>query len=480
MKSALRELRYPVSLALASAALLGCAAGPNFVAPQPPSDEAYTAAPVQAFGSAGPLEPEQRLALGAAPRADWWTSMHSPELDQVVALALENNPTLEIARANLASAAEMITAANGQRYPQLDSANSVGRTRYGDAFLGPQGSTYPIFSAFSVGVDVKYDFDIFGGLKRGVEQARATAAYQREQLNAAQLSVTGNAVLQALQIASVRAQIEAVQHVLESDEQTLVLVQRARATGVVSDIDVLSATSQRDTDRTLLPPLRQQLNVAQDALAVLIGRSPASWSAPDFSLDRLNLPVELRLRLPSQLVRVRPDIRAAEAQLREASAAVGVATADMYPRITLSAGLAEEGIISGGTAPAWSLIGGLTAPIFHGGALSAKRRAAEAAYRAAFANYQQTVLASFAQVADTLHGLEHDADALQTEQRALDSADSALALVRQGYKVGNAGIVQILTAQRLQQLAELGLVQVRAQRYADTVKLCLASGGGFI
>jgi NodT family efflux transporter outer membrane factor (OMF) lipoprotein len=480
MKSTLRRLRRVAGLVLANSALIGCAAGPNFVAPQPPSEKTYTAAPVQAFGSAGPLDPEQRLALGAAPRADWWTSLHSPELDQVVALALKNNPTLEIARANLASAAEMIAAANGQRYPQIDSANSVGRTRYGAAFLGPEGSTYPVFSAYSVGVDVKYDFDIFGGVKRGIEQATAEAAYQREQLNAAQLSVSGNAVLQALQIASLRAQIEVMQHVLESDEKTLALVQHARAAGVVSDIDVLSAMSQRDSDRTLLPPLRQQLNVAQDALAVLIGRSPASWSAPDFVLAQLNLPVDLSLSLPSELIRVRPDIRAAEAQLHEASAAVGVATAGMYPRITLNAGLAEEGIISGGTAPAWSLIGGLTAPIFHGGTLSAKRRAAEDAYRAAFANYQQTVLASFAQVADTLHGLENDANSLQSQQRALASADSALELVRQGYKVGNAGIVQILTAQRLQQLAELGFVEARAQRYADTVKLCLASGGGVI
>jgi NodT family efflux transporter outer membrane factor (OMF) lipoprotein len=480
MKPTLQKSRHLAALVLASAALFGCAVGPDFVAPQPPSEKTYTASPVQTLGFAGPLDPEQRVALGAATRADWWTALHSPELDQVVELALKNNPTLKIARANLASADEMIAAANGQRYPQIDSANSGGRTRYGAAFLGPQGASYPIFSAYSVGVDVKYDFDIFGGLKRGVEQARAAAAYQREQLNAAQLSVSGNAVLQALQIASFGAQIETVQLVLDSDERTLDLVQHARSAGVVSDIDVLSARSQRDSDRTLLPPLRQQLNVAQDALAVLIGRSPASWSAPDFALERLNLPVDVRMSLPSDLVHERPDIRAAEAQLHEASAAVGVATADMYPRLTLSAGMAEQGIISGGTAPAWSLIGGLTAPIFHGGTLSAKRRAAEDAYRAAFAYYQQTVLASFAQVADTLHGLQNDADFLQSQQQALASADSALELVRQGYKVGNAGIVQILTAQRLQQLADLGVVQARAQRYADTVKLCLASGGGVI
>ena len=478
MTSVLTRLRHITLSAAASSALWGCAVGPNFVAPAAPSEQTYVPATPEGFGSAGPNNPEQHLTMGDSPRSDWWTSMHSPELDHVVEIALANNPTLDVARANLARAAEIVTAVKGNRYPQINSDDSVRRTRYGASFLGPEGSTYPIFSAFSVGANVQYDFDIFGGVKRGIEQATATAAYEHEQLKAAQLSVSGNAVLQALQIASIRAQLRVMNDVLQSDEKTLSLVRSARAAGVVSNIDVLTAQSQRDSDRTLIAPLRQQLNVAQDTLAILVGSAPASWSAPNFDLDHLTLPLDLQLSLPSQLVRVRPDIRAAEAQLHEASAAVGIATADMYPRFTLSAGLAEEGIISGGTAPAWSLLGGLTAPLFHGGALSAKRRAAEDNYRAAFANYQQTVLEAFAQVADTLHGLENDADSLQSEERAVASADSALTLVRQGYGVGNAGIVQVLTAQRLQQLANLGFVQARAQRYADTVKLFLASGGG--
>jgi NodT family efflux transporter outer membrane factor (OMF) lipoprotein len=467
-----------IAMSALAIGMAGCVAGPDYRTPRPPADTTYTSAPVSNLGSPGLLDREQRLTMSSKPKADWWTLMHSSDLDQVVELALKNNQTLEVARANLARAAEGVVAARGGQYPQLDSSNSVGRRRYGASFLGPEGSTYPIFSAYSVGVDISYDFDIFGGIKRGVEQATAAAAYEQDQLQAATLSVSGDAVLQVIQIASVRAQMEVVQHVLESDEKTLTLVRAARAAGVVSDIDVLTAMSQRDSDRTLLPPLRQDLNVAQDTLAVLTGRSPASWSAPNFELKNLDLPLDLQLSLPSELVRVRPDIRAAEAQLHEASAAVGIATADMYPHLTLSAGLAEEGIISGATAPAWSFIGGLTAPIFHGGTLSAKRRAAEDGYRAALAQYQQTVLNSFAQVANTLHGIENDADALQTQQQALASADAALDLVRKGYGAGNAGIVQVVAAQRLQQLADLGLVQARAQRYADTVKLFLASGGG--
>jgi outer membrane protein TolC len=202
--------------------------------------------------------------------------------------------------------------------------------------------------------------------------------------------------------------------------------------------------------------------------------------APDFALDQFVLPHELSLVIPSELVHSRPDIRAAETQLHAASAKVGIATADLYPRITLSSGWAEEGLLTGGTASAWSLIGGITAPIFHGGTLTAHRRAAQDEYQAAFARYQLVVLKSFGQVADTLHALDNDTAALETQQQALTSADSSLVLTRQGYRVGNADILQILTAQRLYELAELGVVNARTLKLTDTVSLFLASGSGVI
>jgi NodT family efflux transporter outer membrane factor (OMF) lipoprotein len=228
----------------------------------------------------------------------------------------------------------------------------------------------------------------------------------------------------------------------------------------------------------LLPPLRQQLAVTRAALAVLVGKSPATWVAPDFDLGKMILPQDIPLAFPSDLVRARPDIRAAEARLHAASAAVGIATADLYPRFTLSAGIAAEGLLSGPSAAAWSFVGGIAAPIFHGGALSARKRAAQDDYQAALGDYQQTVLAAFQQIADNLHGLANAADAARTEQQALDSASAALRLTRLGYGVGNAGIIQVLDAQRLQQLAQLNLVQARAQRYVVTVNLFVAAGGG--
>jgi len=464
----------------AASVLAGCATGPRYSPPRAPEAASYTA-PAAATDSSQQetvSDGKQSVVMGTAPPNDWWRLLNSPQLDEVVTLALRNNLSLEAARATLAAAEQRAKAARGARNVQVDVAGDIGRKKYGSDFLGPLANTFPTFSAYSVGPVVSYDLDIFGATRHRIEQSDAMTAYNREELRAARLQVIRDTVTQALRIASLRAQITVVERVLEADEKTLQLVQAARRVGVVSDIDVLTATNQRDGDRALLPSLYQELDIARDALAILVGQPPAKWSAPDFALDQFNVPRELNLVVPSELVRARPDIRAAEAELHAASAAVGVATADMYPHITLSAGWAEAGLLTGGQASSWSLIGGITAPIFHGGALNAQRHAAQDAYQAAFAQYQLVVLTSFGQVADTLHALDHDAQALQTHQTELDSAQRTVELTQQGYRVGNAGILQVVTAEREQQLAQIGLVQARTQRLADTVGLYLASGDG--
>jgi NodT family efflux transporter outer membrane factor (OMF) lipoprotein len=464
--------------------LVGCATGPRYSPPVQPTLRSYTGRTTNSTEAlaAGRSEESsgsrQTIVLDSAPRDKWWTQLQSPDLDHVVDLALQNNLSLDVARANLAKAQEGLNAARGARSIQVDAAAGVERRKYGASFLGPEAETFPTFSAYTLGPTLSYDLDIFGATRHRIEMAGASADYEHEQLRAARLRVVGDTVTQALDVASIRAQIAVVQEVLSADEKTIELVQAARRVGVVSDIDVLQATSQRDQDRTLLPPLYQDLDVAKDALAILIGKAPSEWTAPDFALDQFVLPHELSLVIPSELVHSRPDIRAAESQLHAAGAEVGIATADLYPRITLSSGWAEEGLLSGGTATAWSLIGGITAPIFHGGTLTAHKRAAQDEYQAAFARYRLVVLESFGQVADTLHALDHDAEALETQQQALASAGSSLGLTRQGYRVGNADILQILTAQRLYELAELGVVNARTRRLTDTVSLFLASGSG--
>jgi NodT family efflux transporter outer membrane factor (OMF) lipoprotein len=219
------------------------------------------------------------------------------------------------------------------------------------------------------------------------------------------------------------------------------------------------------------------LGVARDALAILVGVAPADESAQDFNLQQMTLQHEIPAVLPSELVHRRPDITAAEAQLHAASASVGVATANLYPQLTLDGSIGQEGLLGGPSETAWNVLGGLTAPIFHGGALNAERRAALQDYQAALGAYRETVLEAFGQVADVLQALNYDREALSTQQRALESARASLELTRQGYQGGNAGYVQVLDAQRLQQEAQLGTVQAEAQRYIDAVKLLLAAGG---
>ena len=469
-----RARRSTLAGLLLALSLGGCAVGPDFETPTPPSDQAYL--PQQVAANADITA--QRVTIGGTVRQDWWKSLQSPALDQMVELALANNWSLKAAQANLAKAAQGVAVARGGLYPQLDGVASAGRDKYGATFLGPEAATFPIFSAYMGGGEISYDLDAFGGERRQIELAAADAQVQREALDAAHLSVAGDTVLEALQLASIRSQIAVVQGVIASDQQNLDLVVRACKAGVATQMDVTTAQSQLDRDRTLLPPLHQQLDVAGDALAILVGKSPANWSPPEFSLDALTLPQEIPLVVPSELVRARPDIRAAEAQLHAANAQIGIATADMYPHITLSAAVSENGLFSGPAGTAWSLLGGLAAPVFHGGALSGRRRAAQDGYQIVFAQYQQTVLTAFEQVADNLHGLDNAGEEIRSEQRALDSASAALRLTRLGYGVGNAGIVQVLDAQRLQQLAELSLVQARTQQYVRTVGLFLATGGG--
>ncbi|MGC3980303.1 MAG: efflux transporter outer membrane subunit [Steroidobacteraceae bacterium] len=259
------------------------------------------------------------------------------------------------------------------------------------------------------------------------------------------------------------------------------MIQSAFDAGSVSRVDVLSAQSQVANDETLLPSLRQQLSAARHALSVLMGQAPGNWQAPIFQLTNFELPATLPVALPSELAHQRPDILAAEAQLHAATAAVGVATANLYPRITLSASFSQQSLEAGelfnASNRAWSLISGLTAPIFDGGRLRAEQRAARAQVQAEAARYQQVVLQSFAQVADALDALSHDEELLAAQRQASGIAEQNLSLTRDSYSEGNVGVLQVLDSERAYQQAKLGYVRAQAQRLQDTARLFLSLGG---
>jgi NodT family efflux transporter outer membrane factor (OMF) lipoprotein len=465
--------------ALVALLLASCKVGPNFAPPTPPPATRYTHDPLRAEDpeNAGTL---QHLALGQEVQADWWTLFRSATIDQVVKQALEHNRTLVASQATLAQAQELAAAQAGTKYPQITATAGIGRQKYGEEFLG--GLRSPLsFSYYAVGPAVSYTLDTAGGIQRGIEGKNAEAGVAQHQLDAAYLAVTGQAVLQTLAIASTGAQIATLQKLIDQDRDNLKLVETAFNGGSVARIDVLAAKSQIVDDLTLLPPLRQDLARAHHALSVVLGRAPADDLPADVTLDGITLPQELPVTLPSELAHRRPDILAAEAQLHVATAAVGVADANLYPQIQLSAtgvleALKPENLFDRSSV-AWSLLSGLTQPVFDGGQLRAQKRAAVDAMRASAAAYEETVLEAFGQVADLLEALDHDAEELDAQTQAEQGAMNRLDLVRASYAEGNSGVIQVLDAERSYQRARLGYVRALAQRYIDTVQLFLALGG---
>jgi NodT family efflux transporter outer membrane factor (OMF) lipoprotein len=475
-----------LSVAALAVAASGCTVGPDFKSPAPPATTRYVSPGESTSSAVEASASPQKVALGEKVAVDWWKLFRSPDLTSLVQQAIAGSPTLESAKARLAEAREDVTATSGALYPQVSFDASIAREKVSAATFGLTPSQAPLppnFNLFQVGPTVSYALDLFGGTRRQIEQQSAMAEYQRDQLDAAYLTLSGNTASLAVQVAGIRAQVTAVGDILAIDRQNLELVRTERNAGSVPDSDVVIAESQLAADETQKPGLDQQLSVARHALAVLVGRAPGDWSPPDFDLSALTLPDQLPLSLPSELVHQRPDILAAEAQLHAASAQIGIATAQLYPSITLSAGVSDAALLPGRLfSPGglvWSIAAGLSQPVFDGGMRQAQRRAALAAFKASAADYQQTVLRAFGQVADILKALTHDAQLLAAQRRALDTASESVRLQRINFGQGGTGILDLLDAQRQYQQALLGYVRAEAQRYQDTIQLLVAMGGGW-
>jgi NodT family efflux transporter outer membrane factor (OMF) lipoprotein len=469
----------------AVAALTGChTVGPSFRTPPAPTTTAYTQA-----GDA--LPNAQHIALGQKVADDWWRAFQSPDLDRVMRQALAGNPSLAAANATLLALHADLTAVKGQRLPEVDLSAGVERERLNFQALGLGANTFPglsidnnpTFPLYSVGPSVTYALDLWGGVHRQVESAAARTQAQARQVDAAYLTLTGNVATQAALIAAVRAEIATVKSVVADDERNIALVRSASRAGGVAREETVNADAQMAADSALLPPLEQQLSLARHALARLVGQAPADWTPPDFDVSTLPLPTTIPVSLPSALVRERPDILQAEAELHAATADIGVATAKLYPNITLSAALTESALtpqtVFSATGTAYTVGAGLTAPLFDGGRLRARRQAAIADADAAADTYRATVLHAFTEVADLLSALGHDEAALAAAQHQQTTAEAALNFAQTAYREGGAGLIPVVIAQRQVNNARLGVVRAEAQRYLDTIQLFVATGHGW-
>jgi NodT family efflux transporter outer membrane factor (OMF) lipoprotein len=468
---------------IVAAALAGCAVGPNFRAPEAPAVPAYTAdkLPDATIATDAPTGDAQKFLEGEPVPERWWSSFSSEEIDRRVDQALAHSPTIASAQAALKQAQENVAAANGGLFPSVDA--NVGAQRGNANFFGQLAPGQSVFNVYTAGVNVNYTLDLFGGVRRGIEAQAAVADFQQYQLEGTYLTLAANVVSTSFLEASLRGQIEATEEIISAYEENLKLVERQHEIGAKSLSDVLVIRTQVATVRAQLPTLRQQLARTQTQLAVYLGQFPAEASLAALDLDGFKLPQEVPVTLPSELVRHRPDIRAAESQLHQATAQVGVATANLLPQITLSGSLGSQALNTGdlfaGGTKAWSIGAGLLQPLFHGGTLRAEKRAAEAGLERAAADYQTTVLGAFQNVADSLHALELDAENLRAQFDAEQSAKKSLDLVNIQYKEGAASYLQVLDATRQYQQARIGLIQARAARLSDTAALYASLGGGW-
>ncbi len=476
--------RALLSAASVASLLSGCTVGPDFERPAAPTDQSYDGTPLA--GRTGHADVHggetQNFAVGGDIPGEWWSLFRSPQLDTLVRQALIANPDLKAADATLRQAQELAIAQGGALFPSVDAGLNQQREKIAASQTGIPGYA-PIYNLTTAQVTVSYTIDVFGGVRRGIESSEAAAEYQRWQREAQVLTLTSNIVNAALQEASLRAQIVATQQIIDAETHQLDVINRQFNLGGASKNDILSQQALLAQNRAALPGLQRQLQQQRNLLATLAGNSPAQGVAGEFDLEKLTLPTELPLSLPAKLVEQRPDVQAASATLHQASANVGVAIANQWPKLTLSADIGSAAIDGAKFFTAgsefWSIGAGVTQPIFHGGTLEHQTNAAKAAFDAAAAQYQSTVLNALRNVADTLRALQSDADTLARQLDAENAAAGSLALAKQRYEFGAISYLTLLDAERTEAQTHISLVQAQAARFADTAALLQALGGGW-
>jgi NodT family efflux transporter outer membrane factor (OMF) lipoprotein len=482
MSRLLKGVRAAAASLIALAA--GCAVGPDFKTPAAPEVKGYTPEPLADAASSkfGPVD-AQRFVENMDIPAQWWAVFHSEALNALIEDSLKNNADLQAAQAALKVAQENYYAQQGVYYPSI--AADFNPTRNKNAVQpSPTLNTYvPYFNLFTAQVNVSYSLDVFGGNRRQVETLEAERDSQIYQLEATYLTLTSNVVAAAVLEASLRAQIAATEDIIRAERETLDIYRRRLALGDVAGADVAAQEAALAQAETNLPPLRKQLMQQRDLLTALAGRLPSQEVAQTFDLADLTLPTDLPVSLPSKLVEQRPDIKSAEGQLHAASAQVGVAIANMLPQITLSADIgtvatqANQLFMPGNGF--WTIAGDFAQPIFQGGTLLHKTRAARANLEQTAAQYRSTVVTAFQNVADTLRALQTDADAVAANDKAEKAALTSLEIARRQQELGDTSYLALLNAEQTYQQAVIVRIQARANRLADTAALFQALGGGW-
>ena len=471
---------------MAAALLLsaGCVLGPNFKKPAAPQVPAYTPTPPEATSATPNVSggDSQTFVAGRDIPGDWWTLFHSKPLNDLIERSLKANPDVKSAQAALTVARENTLAQRGYYYPSVSAGFSASRARTSAEVSPFTASGQLTYSLYTPQLSVSFVPDVFGLNKRTVESLKAQEQQARYVLAATHITLSSNIAAAAIQEASLRGQIDATNQLIAASRRMLEILRSQYAKGYASQLDVAAQESQLAQVTATLPPLLKQLAQQRDLLAALSGGFPNQEMAERFELSSLELPKELPLSLPSQLVGQRPDVLQAEENLHAASALIGVAHANRLPSFALTADAGSMALIfshffsRGGF---WDSAAGLTQPVFDGGTLKHRELAAKAAYTQAEEQYRSTVLTAFQNVADTLHAIQQDADSLKAASAAMEAAEVTLNLTKQQLQGGYTTDLALLTAEQAYQQAVLNLVQAQTNRYTDTAALFQALGGGW-
>jgi NodT family efflux transporter outer membrane factor (OMF) lipoprotein len=472
--------------ACAMGLLAGCISGPDFPEPEPPQSDVFMAGnlPDSVWDATAAEVELQRFQSETDLPESWWELFQSDTLNRSVQIALKDSPTLAQSMARLRQAQEEYAGqSGGRRLPSVDAGLSIGQNQVNPEAMGFSEAPVPDpFTLYNASLSISYAFDLFGKNRRVLERLQAKVDQQQYELDGARQTLVAQVVLAFIRQAGISSQIGLLQEVVAVRKQQVDIAIKRHEAGGISARELEGQRLLLAQAKTALPELEKQRARTQRQLAVYLGREPTDAPGVVEGLDRLNLPKRLPMSFPSEVARQRPDIRAAEALWHQASAQVGVATANLYPQITLSASLSSQE-----TEPAdflssmnvWSIGAGLMQPIFHGGELRSRKRSAVAAYEEAAAVYRQTVLRGLQEVADTLDALEADARSLAAQTAVAGHAQTRYEIARKQLKAGGISEVMVLgdQIQSLQAAAEQ--VQAEADRFADTAALFHALGGGW-
>jgi NodT family efflux transporter outer membrane factor (OMF) lipoprotein len=466
--------------------LAACAVGPDFKQPAAPGVAGYTHAPLPSKTAAatGALGRAQQFSVGGDIPGQWWTLFQSPGLNAMIERAFKASPTIAAAQSALAVARETVLSQKGTLFPSIGVDASGSRNETSTASLAPvAANNQRIYSLYTGELTVSYSLDAFGLNRRMIESSAAQADNQRFELEAAYLTLSTNLALAAFNVASLRGQIAAQQEVVKANVQLLEILRRESTLGETAEADLVQQQAVLAQSRSAIPPLEKQLALQRDALIALMGGFPNEDVAADFDLSSLHLPENLPVSLPATLVEHRPDILAACAALHEASAQVGVAIANRLPQISLTAALGTSpSAVANAFTPYnqfFTIVGKVAQPVFQGGALLHRQRAAQAAFDQAGAQYRSTVINAFQNVADVLQSVQADAQTLQSAVDAEQAASRSMAIERAKLRSGETSYLSVLNAQQSWQMARIASIQARAARLADTAALFQAVGGGW-